>query len=895
MSVVQTRVRDQNCAGNSNSASTSLPTQAAVKRGGMHCAVLEGDDAEPHEVFAALGVLVLEGRVPGATDRGYGEGPHCPPLGAKPRPAVLPHQCDPNTNILCRRELEFRKRISLLWQSGIPMKLEVLVCPDCACGAQRASCSEPSVKPSPSDLLLEQWTISAQPDISGDEVGCGMGVRALLQAVRSQLFFSQLGAWLSSSEGRFPRHICYRLTVPGEPFTSHFQRQPVEHSFPEVKIGRPNNRVTFQVSLRSLPRGESGVLPSLLCVHKQDEICSSAAPTINSTTTNTANDLKNNELLFPINNSGVKRKNSVEEKGAGPLLGASLLDPPRERRRGAVGQFQTPSLETPDHLLFRPTPVETPKEKDRSHHRTSRHNRVRRRDSLKASVLDDRMHVGCNKAGKHHCCTEDEGTTRKEESASKVQDTEKLSKEQLTEGQKAETKVGSKLNLSPQEVGEVLAVMQYWVRPVTQPHKDQLKDHLGEKTLAANMVALVTPPSLPKSFLEKGAKTKQPLENGRMVDKADKLMAAILRSSQENGIAFQAQAKPTGLERIKHMFNKTVTISGKETGVAAEFQKSSHVTYNLIKYPLKIPSGVKIPSAMDKARFRQSLDSAASMVFRSGLPLTSSPAPVRRGTCFDFDSSLNSVQAIKGALFDSQSLSSPACTDEDSCTASPDVETPPSPFTTCQHPKLSWSPTSGSLLGSFEESVLNGRLEPVSTVHGFTAELGASGSFCPKHLNLPVTVFFYTLGDNDKVSTPYLGHINLGKKGYSVPRSGTIQVTLFNPLGTVVKMFVVAYDLSDMPPCSQTFLRQRTLYLPSQENNADGQMQPSNLRYLIHLRFSSSKSGRVFLHSDIRMIIFRKSDQDTATAHCEEEGESAAHELRSFISGPTNPKFSPRK
>ncbi|KAJ8931175.1 hypothetical protein NQ314_015950 [Rhamnusium bicolor] len=57
---------------------------------------------------------------------------------------------------------------------------------------------------------------------------------------------------------------------------------------------------------------------------------------------------------------------------------------------------------------------------------------------------------------------------------------------------------------------------------------------------------------------------------------------------------------------------------------------------------------------------------------------------------------------------------------------------------------------------SFEESVLNGRLEPVSTVHGFRAELGASGSFVPKHLVVPVTVFFYTLGDNDKVSSPYL-------------------------------------------------------------------------------------------------------------------------------------------
>lgn len=57
-----------------------------------------------------------------------------------------------------------------------------------------------------------------------------------------------------------------------------------------------------------------------------------------------------------------------------------------------------------------------------------------------------------------------------------------------------------------------------------------------------------------------------------------------------------------------------------------------------------------IPSALEQAKFRKSLDSAASMVFhsRTGLPLTSSPAPVRRGkSCFDFDSSINSVSAIR--------------------------------------------------------------------------------------------------------------------------------------------------------------------------------------------------------------------------------------------------------
>lgn len=58
-----------------------------------------------------------------------------------------------------------------------------------------------------------------------------------------------------------------------------------------------------------------------------------------------------------------------------------------------------------------------------------------------------------------------------------------------------------------------------------------------------------------------------------------------------------------------------------------------------------------------------------------------------------------------------------------------------------------------------QESVLNGRLDPASIVHGFSAEIGASGSFCPPHKTFPVTVFFYTLQDTDKgekISSPYL-------------------------------------------------------------------------------------------------------------------------------------------
>ncbi|XP_076179918.1 atos homolog atossa isoform X2 [Ptiloglossa arizonensis] len=323
----------------------------------------------------------------------------------------------------------------------------------------------------------------------------------------------------------------------------------------------------------------------------------------------------------------------------------------------------------------------------------------------------------------------------------------------------------------------------------------------------------------------------------------------------------------------------TINLGGKGNGYASVKPRSNgYVKDNTVTEEDETLDKM-VPTAIEQERFRRSLENAASMVFhsRTGLPLTSSPAPLRRGSCcFDYDSTLNSVSSKRSALFELNTPPSPGAvsleeTDRETENVGEGEETPKRRSTSRSRPQ------SHALLGSFEESALNGRLEPVSTVHGFTAELGASGSFCPKHRKLPVTVFFYTLGDNDKVSTPYLAHINLGKKGYQVPRSGTIQVTLLNPLGTVVKMFVVLYDLSDMPPRSHTFLRQRTL-------------RDKTLRYLVHLRFMSGKSGRIYLHTDIRMIICRKSDVDTAS----DFGSEPPKELRSYIHGPTNPKFSPR-
>ncbi|OXB62267.1 hypothetical protein ASZ78_012074 [Callipepla squamata] len=171
----------------------------------------------------------------------------------------------------------------------------------------------------------------------------------------------------------------------------------------------------------------------------------------------------------------------------------------------------------------------------------------------------------------------------------------------------------------------------------------------------------------------------------------------------------------------------------------------------------------------------------------------------------------------------------------------------------------------------FQESVLNFRLDPLGIVEGFTAEVGASGVFCPTHMTLPVEVSFYSVSD-DNAPSPYM--------------------TLFNPNKTVVKMFVVIYDLREMPANHQTFLRQRTFSVPVRREvkravNKDNSQQTEErlLRYLIHLRFQSSKSGKIYLHRDVRLLFSRKSM---------EVDSGAAYELKSYTESPTNPQFSPR-
>ncbi|XP_034288551.1 atos homolog protein A [Pantherophis guttatus] len=323
--------------------------------------------------------------------------------------------------------------------------------------------------------------------------------------------------------------------------------------------------------------------------------------------------------------------------------------------------------------------------------------------------------------------------------------------------------------------------------------------------------------------------------------------------------------EPTDYEVQKHCQKKPV-----EDSLAAFFEQRKNAEV-LKTIPLK--------HVWRKSNFHH-LDGTSTKAFhpRTGLPLLSSPVKKTQTGCFDLDASLLRLKCLS-----SKSPQRYISKENDSDINEKALLSSSAP-----------SVTSLSLLGNFEESVLNYRLDPLGIVGGFTAEVGASGLFCPTHMTLPVEVSFYSVSE-DNAPSPYMGVIaleSLGKRGYRVPPSGTIQVTLFNPNKTVVKMFVVIYDLREMPANHQTFLRQRTFSVPVKRETRKSILQQNTrhteerlLRYLIHLRFQSSKSGKIYLYRDVRLLFSRKSM---------EVDSGAAYELKSYTESPMNPQFSPR-
>lgn len=841
----------------------------------MHSSV-EEVEMEPFDFFIDLGSLVLEGRVPGLSGKGYGEGVHCPPaLLGQAR-----HQCNP-AMLECQRFDAVLKHMTLLWKNCIPMSVEVLLFPECCRDTAVGTAVDMSSAPDTSNMLLEQWFIHTIPRRVPEAT---IAPRSLIQAVRSYLHFSQISAWYSLTGGRAPRNVYYRISVPGEAFSSKFLCNPHVHTFPVASLAR---NTSIKVSVKSAPR-RPGILPVLSCPRHPD--AGAPHPFFCPTAWQNATNIKklpppdseiNKEVqderpVSPQQSSDSKKK-VQSDSGGDSLLGESLLDPPQSlqmypKRYQSPSRCGSPSIEAPEHLMFG-IKGKAARESEAAEAAVSHQSRPQRRTVVERFLRKN--WEGCemgvfptqNELKKEESSRLQQPVSKPVSISNSLPSTASSNIEPIKAPESASAPDSNSTGL---KVFKDLSLYDPAVICCSAP-RPELQRCRGQRKEPCSAVRQQKENSNEKSSPWSEVSNVKPLKKAAAATTED-----VTQTEHEKVNGAREGGQTESLSHSKTWSEGLCNLRLKD-GVVG---KGSQIFNNLIhkqrvRQLMSQTCSHPVPTAAERAQFRRSLDSATSMVFhqKTGLPLTSSPAPLRKsGASFDFDSTLTSVSAIKRALFEKEPDDGEHLSPEEILSSSAPAST-----------------TTSSLIVNFEESVLNGRLEPVSTVQGFVAEIGASGSFCPRHITLPVTVFFYSLHDMDKVVSPYLGHINLGMKGYHVPKAGTIQVTLFNPHKTVVKMFVVRYDLSDMPANCQTFIRQRTLYMPTDAQESDGEASKW-LRYLIHLRFASSKSGRIYLHTDIRIIVFRKSDLDAATIHG-----AQPYELRSFTQCPVNPKFSPCK
>ncbi|OAD72290.1 hypothetical protein PHYBLDRAFT_159114 [Phycomyces blakesleeanus NRRL 1555(-)] len=119
---------------------------------------------------------------------------------------------------------------------------------------------------------------------------------------------------------------------------------------------------------------------------------------------------------------------------------------------------------------------------------------------------------------------------------------------------------------------------------------------------------------------------------------------------------------------------------------------------------------------------------------------------------------------------------------------------------------------------------------------------------CPPHLSIVFPALFYELKE-DEHPTPYVGTVDLTDipdrpAGYRLPPKGQLQIVIKNPNKTAVKLFLIPYDVSDMPRNTKTFLRQKS-YVEDHGRN--------HLRYAIHVQICRHEK-RIYLYNQVRVV-----------------------------------------
>jgi hypothetical protein len=220
------------------------------------------------------------------------------------------------------------------------------------------------------------------------------------------------------------------------------------------------------------------------------------------------------------------------------------------------------------------------------------------------------------------------------------------------------------------------------------------------------------------------------------------------------------------------------------------------------------------------------------------------------------------------------------------------------PSQTQHRRKKSWYQ---SLLGSYEESLLTGRMSAPSSVPiPFHVRIGVSSTggcgtattvTATKTYDQIATNFEAVFYDHDLQETgllgrgsPYAGTVDLrafytqrfartgkdrGVLGYRVPERGKLQVVISNAERTAVELFLVDYDLGKVlgpKGKGRTFIRNKTFLCPVSSDGTTSSAIGSDplkvgkgrLVQAIHLQVAGLGKGRYYLFGDIKLTFQSK-------------------------------------
>jgi hypothetical protein len=185
----------------------------------------------------------------------------------------------------------------------------------------------------------------------------------------------------------------------------------------------------------------------------------------------------------------------------------------------------------------------------------------------------------------------------------------------------------------------------------------------------------------------------------------------------------------------------------------------------------------------------------------------------------------------------------------------------------------------GSFIGSYEQSLLNGRMSTFpSKPLWFSLEIGVIGKGncksklkCPPHWTTAFPAYYYEFENDVLKTTPYVGNVEMEgcqhKHGYRIPSQGQLQIIIRNQK-IPIKIFLIPYDLNDMPIDTKTYLRQKSYLskeqIPTSNNTftfsrttsaSDLQFNGNDiLQHAIHLQVICTNRKKLYIHHSVRVV-----------------------------------------